>query len=71
MKKKDVTLKGLTLEELKNRLTKEQEIYHTMCFSHVVSPIENPSNIRFTRRNIARIKTFIQQKMSAHESTKS
>ena len=71
MKKKDNTLPSLTLEELHNRLAKEQEAYQTIRFSHVVSPIENPSKIRFNRRNIARIKTFISQKMLHNDSKKS
>ena len=62
MKTKDNTIKELNIEDLKTRLSKEQEILRTLHFTHAVSPIENPNKIRYTRRMIARIHTLIKQK---------
>lgn len=60
MKKED-TLKGLNLDELKLKLQEEQLAYDTLRMGHKVSPIENPIQLRAKRRNIAKIATLISQ----------
>ena len=48
--------------ELNDLLITEQEKLVKMKMSHTVSPLENPQQIKFTRRNIARIMTELQKR---------
>lgn len=48
--------------ELKERLDAEIANYNQMRLNHSVSPLENPSQIKATRRTIARMKTVLRQK---------
>lgn len=48
--------------ELKERLDAEVANYNQMRLNHSVSPLENPSQIKATRRTIARMKTVLRQK---------
>jgi large subunit ribosomal protein L29 len=52
MSKEDLT-KGLISEKMK---------YHRMQFNHAVSPMANPIELRFVRRNIARMFTALSGK---------
>lgn len=54
---KNSEIKALTLEELKDKIASEQESLRKLKFAHAVSPVENPMQIRHTRRLIARLKT--------------
>lgn len=55
-------IKNLSIEELNERLTGERESLQKMQFAHAISPIENPLNIRRTRRLIARLQTELRAK---------
>ena len=44
------------------RLRTEQKNYTEMKLNHAVSPLENPSQIKAARRNIARMKTVLRQR---------
>ena len=57
MKKKE--LKGLTKDQLKNKLEELTGIQSKMKFSHGVTNLENPLQIRVIRRDIARINTYL------------
>jgi len=59
---KNSELRGLSLEELKNKLAVEQENYGKLKFAHSITPIENPMKIRENRKLVARIKTEIRAK---------
>ena len=48
--------------ELNDLLATEQEKLIKMKMSHAVSPLENPQQIKYTRRNIARILTEISKR---------
>lgn len=69
---KNSELRGLSIEELKNKLTAEKENYGKLKFAHSVTPIENPVKIRETRKLVARIETEIRAKElnEAFEATK-
>lgn len=54
---KNSEIKALTLEELKDKIASEEESLRKLKFAHAVSPVENPMQIRHTRRLIARLKT--------------
>jgi large subunit ribosomal protein L29 len=62
---KNSEIKALTVEQLKQSLTEEQERLLKLKFAHAVSPIENPMRIRNTRRLIARLMTELSAKNKA------
>jgi len=63
MKKEDFS--NLPLTDLQTRVAQEQERLAKMKFSHAVTPLENPNQLRYARRDIARMLTAITQKQSA------
>jgi large subunit ribosomal protein L29 len=50
-------ISSLAIEELKEKIKTEQENLRKLKFAHTISPIENPTKIKNTRRLIARLKT--------------
>ncbi len=59
---KNSELRGLSIEELKNKLAIEKENGSKLKFAHSITPIENPVKIRETRKLVARIETEIRAK---------
>lgn len=59
---KNYEIKGLSLDELKNRLRTEHDNYQKLKFAHAITPIENPMRIKETRKLIARLNTEIRAK---------
>ena len=62
-------LKDLSIEELKERLEAEKTQLTNMKINHAVSPIDNPSLIQKTRRDIARIYTEISKRQSSADNS--
>lgn len=60
MKSKE-DLVGLSLEELQEKLEQAKEEFENLQIQKASHQISNPIRIRFVRREIARIKTFIRQ----------
>lgn len=59
-------LRDLTLTELEARLKDEQEALTNFRFNKAVAgQIENPARIKNTRREIARLKLIINEKLGA------
>lgn len=50
-------IKGLTTEEIVEKLREERTLYTKMKFNHAVSPLENPMTLKASRRVIARYLT--------------
>ena len=61
-KKANVDIKGISVEDLKNKLQDEEQRLKKMAFSHAITPIENPMVIRSVRREIARMKTELRRR---------
>lgn len=57
--KEDLT--GLSLEELREKMTQATEEFENLQLQKATHQISNPIRIRFVRREIARIKTIIRQ----------
>ena len=57
MKQKEI--KGLSIADLQDKLDEVQKEYETLQMNHAISPLENPVQLRFVRRTIARLKTAI------------
>ncbi len=54
--------KEMTDEELKKKLFDSRVDYQKMKLQHSVSQIENPSQIKYTRRDIARMMTELKKR---------
>lgn len=58
------TYTDLTVEELKETIASESKKLQQLKFNHAVSTLENPMNIRETRKNIARLNTELQKRVN-------
>jgi large subunit ribosomal protein L29 len=54
--------KSLSLVELNTELRQAQEKKFKLQFKHQVTPLANPMELRALRRQIARLKTWINDK---------
>ena len=64
MKSKEfnIKLKGLSIEELNEMLSNTQGELNKLKMNHKTAELENPLEIRFVRRNVARINTEIKKR---------
>jgi len=62
---KALELKDLSIEELKQRLSDEQESLANLRFQLATSQLESPIRVRTVRRDIARIQTVLTKKQRA------
>ncbi|MFV0521875.1 MAG: 50S ribosomal protein L29 [Mangrovibacterium sp.] len=53
----------LTDKEIRERISLEQETLVRLNMNHAVSPLDNPMQIVIARRNIARLKTVLRQRV--------
>ncbi|MFV0290703.1 MAG: 50S ribosomal protein L29 [Mangrovibacterium sp.] len=53
----------LTDKEINERISLEQDTLLRLNMNHAVSPLENPMQIVIARRNIARLKTVLRQRV--------
>lgn len=60
-------IRDLTTEELRARLTDERDKLLRLRLNHAVSAIENPSDIKNSRRGIARMETILRQRLTAEQ----
>ena len=56
------TLTDMPLNELNDLLISERERLVKMKMSHAVSPMENPMQIKFARKTVARIMTELSRR---------
>ena len=59
MKIKEV--KELETKDLVERIESEVAKYNQMKLNHAITPLENPSQIKLARRDIARMKTELRE----------
>jgi large subunit ribosomal protein L29 len=62
MAKEKLDLKGLSEQDLKERISAEELRLKKMTFGHAITPIENPMSIRGVRRDIARMNTELRKR---------
>ena len=55
-------LRSLSVEELKKRLSDEEENLANLRFQLATSQLESPISVRTVRRDIARLRTIIAEK---------
>ena len=59
---KTAEIKEMSVQDLQERIAAEKARLATMKVQHAVSPVEDPSQIKKTRRDIARMLTVLRQK---------
>lgn len=60
-------LKEMPINELNDLLVSEKDKLVSLKLSHSVSPLENPQQIKFVRRNIARILTELGYRQKSNK----
>ena len=55
-------IKSLETKELAERIEAEVAKYNQMKLNHAITPLENPSQIKAARRDIARMKSELHQR---------
>jgi large subunit ribosomal protein L29 len=58
-------LKGLSEQELLEKIKEEKAGLNKMTLNHTISPLENPSKIRVSRRHIAKMLTEVNNRKKA------
>lgn len=61
---KSAEIKEMSVQDLEERIAAEKANLTMLKVQHAVSPIENPSIIKKSRRDIARMLTILGQKNS-------
>lgn len=59
---KQSVIKEMATNELEDLLDSEQTRLEKMKVNHLVSPLENPKQITFSRKTIARIQTELRKR---------
>ncbi len=60
MKIKEIT--ELADKDLREKLAQSEAAYKQIKLNHQISPLENPSQIKAARRDIARMKTVLRER---------
>jgi len=55
-------VKELADKDLREKIENAEPALHQMKLNHAVTPLENPSQIKAARRDIARMKTELQMR---------
>ena len=69
MRTKAADLREFSLDELRKRLSDEEENLANLRFQLSTSQLESPINVRTVRRDIARLHTLIREKESVKKAT--
>ncbi|MEM8847946.1 50S ribosomal protein L29 [Flagellimonas meridianipacifica] len=59
---KQSEIKELSVEELREKLTELKKQHEDLKMAHAVTPLENPMQIRSTRRTVARLATELTKR---------
>ncbi|MDE6140125.1 MAG: 50S ribosomal protein L29 [Alistipes sp.] len=59
---KSAEIKDMSVQDLQERIAAEKANLTQLKVQHAVSPVENPSIIKKSRRDIARMLTILRQK---------
>ncbi len=62
------SLREMNEADLKGKIQEDELRLKKLHFSHTVSPLENPMNIRAVRKDLARLKTELKQKQLGSKS---
>ncbi len=59
---KSTEIKELSVKELTERMNAQKELLERLKMNHAISPLDNPMQIKETRRDIARMATELRQR---------
>lgn len=59
---KSTEIKELNVKELTERMDAQKELLERLEMNHAISPLDNPMQIKETRRDIARMATELRQR---------
>ena len=59
---KQSEIKDLSAAELQEKLRQSKKVYSDLKMAHALSPIENPLQIRYARRSVARLATELSKR---------
>ena len=59
---KSAEIKDMSVQDLQERIAAEKAKHSQLKVQHAVSPVEDPSIIKKSRRDIARMLTILRQK---------
>ncbi|ATO57204.1 50S ribosomal protein L29 [Bartonella sp. 1-1C] len=65
---KAAELRAQTLEQMKNELAKLKKEQFNLRFQKATGQLEKTARIKQVRRNIARVKTFLRQKINENKA---
>lgn len=65
---KNEEIRELSVQDLHERVAELRTQYRKKQFAHAVSPLDNPLELRWMRRDIARLKTELTQRMKAENN---
>jgi len=60
MKKSEI--KELSVAELQEKLSETKKSYSDLKMAHAISPLDNPVQLRFVRRDVARLATELTKR---------
>jgi len=55
-------IRELSTQEIQERIDNEKSILVRMKLNHAISPLDNPTKLKETRKVIARLKTELRQR---------
>ncbi len=61
-------IRELSTPELKEKLTEVKTQYKKKQFAHAVTPLENPLELRWMRKDIARLNTELTNRQKAENN---
>jgi len=59
---KTTEIRELADKDLREKIENAEHAYQQMKLNHSITPLENPSQIKAARRDIARLKTELRQR---------
>ena len=59
---KSAEIKDLSVEDLKEKIGEMEVMQDKIVLTHQISPLENPLQLRWSRRDIARLKTELRNR---------
>ena len=69
MKAKEI--RELRVEEIVQRIDEEEALINQNKFQHAIAALQNPMQIRHSRRLIARLKTILKEKQGLEDAVSS
>ncbi|MBN2347912.1 MAG: 50S ribosomal protein L29 [Bacteroidales bacterium] len=60
---KSSEVRELSVKEIEERIDNEKNLLLRQKLNHAISPLDNPLKIKDTRKNIARLKTILREKL--------